>query len=472
MDLFSYREEQERRMNAPLAVRMRPATLDELMGQEDIVGPGTLLRRAIEADRLTSVIFYGPPGVGKTTLARLIAGYTRSVFVTLSAVTAGIADLRRVVDDARERLGMYGQKTTLFLDEIHRFNKAQQDALLPHMEDGLIILIGATTENPYFEVNKALLSRSLVFALRPLTPEALKTIARRAIADKERGLGTMPLEVHEEALDHWVRYCEGDARRLLGALELAALTTAPDDRGRIVITLSVAEASIQRRAVVYDREGDAHYDTISAFIKSVRGSDPDAALLWLAKMLKAGEDPLFIARRLVILASEDIGNADPQGLVVATSAFQAVQWLGMPEGRIPLAQATTYLATAPKSNASYMALEKALAEVGQGLDLTVPRHLRDAHYGGAKALGHGEGYLYPHDYPGHWVKQSYLPQGMAPRRYYRPSDQGYEEQIARFMAARRKEGELSGKEKGEAGKSRGVGGPDGEEHHVEGSGTA
>ncbi|ADG05830.1 replication-associated recombination protein A [Kyrpidia tusciae] len=472
MDLFSYREEQERRVNAPLAVRMRPATLDELMGQEEIVGPGTLLRRAIEADRLTSVIFYGPPGVGKTTLARLIAGYTRSVFVTLSAVTAGIADLRRVVDDARDRLGMYGQKTTLFIDEIHRFNKAQQDALLPHMEDGLVILIGATTENPYFEVNKALLSRSLVFALRPLTPEALKTIARRAIADKERGLGTMPLEVHEEALDHWVRYCEGDARRLLGALELAALTTAPDDRGRIVITRSVAEASIQRRAVVYDREGDAHYDTISAFIKSVRGSDPDAALLWLAKMLKAGEDPLFIARRLVILASEDIGNADPQGLVVATSAFQAVQWLGMPEGRIPLAQATTYLATAPKSNASYMALEKALAEVGQGLDLTVPRHLRDAHYGGAKALGHGEGYLYPHDYPGHWVEQSYLPPGMAPRRYYRPSDQGYEEQIARFMAARRKEGELSGKEKGGAGTSQGEGRPDGEEHHVEGSGTA
>lgn len=438
MDLFSYQAEREKGANAPLAARMRPETLDELVGQEDVVGPGTLLRRAIEADRLMSAIFYGPPGTGKTTLARLIAKYTRSAFVTLNAVTAGVADVRRVVDEARERLGMYGQRTTLFIDEIHRFNKAQQDALLPHVEEGLIILIGATTENPYFEINKALLSRSQVFTLRPLSPAHLRQIAKRALTDPDRGLGALPLEVTEEALDHWIRFAEGDARRLLGALELAALTTPPDENGKIVLTREVAEASIQRRAVVYDRSGDSHYDTISAFIKSIRGSDPDAALLWLAKMLEAGEDPVFIARRLVILASEDVGNADPQGLVVATAAFQAVQWLGMPEGRIPLAQAVTYLACAPKSNASYMALEKALSDVRRGVSLTVPHHLRDANYPGARELGHGKGYRYPHDYPGHWVEQSYLPPGMKPPGYYRPSDQGYERIIRRRAAARRK----------------------------------
>jgi putative ATPase len=429
MDLFSYAHEMnDAQQMKPLAARLRPRTLDEVIGQEHILGPGKLLRRAIEADQLSSLIFYGPPGTGKTTLAKVIAGKTRSHFAELNAVTAGVSDIRRIVDEARERLLLNRQRTTLFIDEIHRFNKAQQDALLPYVEDGTIILIGATTENPFFEVNPALLSRSRIFPLHPLTEEQLRQVLQRALTDQELGLGELQVTIDPEAEEHLIRYADGDARRLLNALELAATTTPPGPDGRIVITLDVAVESIQRRAVRYDKSGDNHYDTISAFIKSIRGSDPDAALYWLARMLDAGEDPRFIARRLVIAASEDIGNADPQAVTVAVSCFQALELVGMPEGRIPLAQATTYLASAPKSNAAYCGINEALAAIQRDGHKPVPLHLRDRAYKGAAKLGHGEGYLYPHDYPGGHVPQQYLPDGVH-YTFYRPKPIGYEKQI-------------------------------------------
>ncbi|MBE3577495.1 MAG: replication-associated recombination protein A [Limnochordales bacterium] len=408
---------------------MRPRSLEEFVGQQEIVGPGRLLRRAIEADRLHSLIFYGPPGTGKTSLAHVIAGHTGAEFVTLNAVTAGVAELRAVIDAARQRRKMSGRRTIVLIDEIHRFNRAQQDALLPAVEDGTIILIGATTENPFFAVNAPLLSRAQIFRLRPLNREEMREILSRAIRDPERGLGKLPLKVEPEAIDHWIEVAAGDARRALNALELAALTTPPQEDGLIHISLQIAEDSIQQRVLQYDRQGDNHYDTISAYIKSLRGSDPDAALHYLVRMLEAGEDPLFIARRLMIQAAEDVGNADPQALLVAVAAAQAVERLGLPEGAIPLAQATIYVACAPKSNASYLALARAREDVQKGLVGPIPAHLRDAHYPGAERLGHGKGYLYPHDFPGHFVVQQYLPDILRGRRYYHPSENGLEAEI-------------------------------------------
>ena len=365
-----------------------------------------------------SLILFGPPGCGKTTLAEVIAKVTKAAFVTLNAVSSGVADIRRTVDEAKEAEAMYSRRTVVFIDEIHRFNKAQQDALLPHVEAGLVTLIGATTENPFINVNPALVSRSHIVRLSPLSPEALEALVERALRDDERGLGRMQATLDDDAKAWLVQCADGDARRALNALEMAAFAAAPDADGRVRITKADVESVLGRRLVLYDRNGDEHYDTISAFIKSVRGSDPDAAILWLAKMIHAGEDPRFIARRPMILASEDIGNADPQALSVAVAACHAVEQIGMPEGRIILAQATTYLATAPKSNASYNAINQALADIENGLPLHVPRHLRGSSYQGAKRLGHGEGYLYPHDYDGHYVEQDYWPEGVAPRTYY------------------------------------------------------
>jgi putative ATPase len=431
MDLFEYSRKDRMEKEAPLAVRMRPRTLDEYVGQEHVVGPGRLLRRAIEADRLGSIILWGPPGTGKTSLAAVIANSTESHFETISAVTAGVKELRELIAAAKNRRTMTGQRTILLVDEIHHFTKTQQDALLPHVEGGLITLIGITTENPYFEVIGALVSRSGVFRLEPLSEEEVALIVRRALSDAERGLGSRRVELEDEALAHLVRVAGGDARIALNALELAAETTEPDADGVIRVTLAVAEDSIQRRALLYDKDGDAHYDTISAFIKSLRGSDPDAALYWLAKMIYAGEDPRFIARRMIILASEDIGNADPQALTVATAAAQALEWVGLPEGQYNLAQAAIYLATAPKSNSSG-AYFKALADVEEEGIVEVPNHLKDASRDG-KALGHGQGYQYPHEYPGHFVRQQYLPDRLQGRRYYEPSDQGYEREIRKRL---------------------------------------
>jgi putative ATPase len=442
VDLFSYAHEEERSSgkskNQPLADRMRPRTLDEFVGQEHILGEGKLLRRAIEADRITSLIFHGPPGTGKTTLARIIARTTRTHFTDINAVTAGIADIRRVVEEAKQRSDMYEQGTTLFVDEIHRFNKAQQDALLPYVEDGTIRLIGATTENPFFEVNPALLSRSQLFQLHSLAPDALGEVMDKALQDKERGYGELQIRMDNEAREHLIHYAEGDSRRLLNALELATATTPREKDGSLHVTLEAAVDSIQRRAVRYDKSGDNHYDTISAFIKSIRGSDPDAALYWLARMIDAGEDPRFIARRLVIAASEDVGNGDPRGLQVAISAFQALELVGMPEGRIPLAQAVTYLASAPKSNAAYKGINQALQHVRQRGHGPVPLHLRDQSYKGAEKLGHGKGYLYPHDYPHSYVEQEYLPEGIK-ERFYRPKEIGYERHMKDYLRTIRKE---------------------------------
>ncbi len=410
---------------APLAARMRPRSLDEYIGQEHILGAGKLLRRAIEADRLSSLILFGPPGVGKTTLAEIIARATKSRFERLSGVESSVADLRRVIAAAVLRASR-GEKTTLFIDEIHRWNKAQQDVLLPDVERGTLRLIGATTHNPFFYINSPLVSRSQVFQLEPLTTANLVELQRRALADEERGFGTVKIEADADALEHLAITADGDGRKCLSALEIAVVTTPPNAEGIIHITRAIAEESIQKKAVVYDGDGDQHYDTISAFIKSIRGSDPDAALYWLAKMLHAGEDIRFIARRLVISASEDIGLADSQGIVVAISAQQAVEFIGMPEARIPLAHATVYLATAPKSNTAYVALDKAMEEVKTGVTLAVPRHLRDkSHKKAAKAFGH-EGYKYSHDYEGNYVPQAYLPEG---RRYYEPAEQGAEKRI-------------------------------------------
>jgi putative ATPase len=431
-DLFETGNEQAQAVipplegSAPLAARMRPNSLDEVVGQEHILGPGKLLRRAIEADRISSVLFYGPPGVGKTSLAQVIALSTRSKFERLSGVESTVADIRRVVASAANRSRTSGQRTILFVDEIHRFNKAQQDVLLPDVESGVIRLIGATTENPFFYVNSALVSRSQVFQLEPVQLDALIALMRRALADPERGLGKYKVETDEEALNHLAVTADGDARKCLNALEVSVLTTPADKAGVIHLTMAVAEESIQRKAVVYDGDGDQHYDTISAFIKSMRGSDPDAAIYWLAKMLYAGEDIRFIARRIVICASEDVGMADPQALVVAVAAQQAVEFTGMPEARIPLAHATVYVATAPKSNKAYEAIDAALADVKEGATLAVPPHLRDAHYKGSKKLGHGEGYKYAHDYEGGFVPQAYLPEG---RSYYKPTENGHERRV-------------------------------------------
>ncbi|MFO8059990.1 MAG: AAA family ATPase [Bacillota bacterium] len=429
MSIFDRHRDEKLRENAPLADRMRPRSLDEVVGQEHIIGEGKLLRRAIEADRLTSLILYGPPGSGKSTIAAVVARGTESHFVRLNAVMSGVADIRRVVKEAEDRLGAYGERTILFIDEVHRFNKAQQDALLPFVENGVVIFIGATTQNPHFEVIPPLVSRSRIFELSPLSEDDLREISRRALEDEERGLGAMNLAVEERALNHIVRVAAGDARSVLNALELAALTTAPDDEGVRRVTLEVAEESIQRRALQYDRDGDAHYDTISAFIKSMRGSDPDATLYWLARMIYAGEEPRFIARRLMVHAAEDVGMADPRALQVAAACAQAVERVGMPEGRIILAEAALYIATAPKSNSS-LAIDRALEDVRQGEGRGVPPHLQDASYKGASGLGRGEGYRYPHDHPDHWVQQQYMPEGMEDRRYYEPSDQGYEQRIA------------------------------------------
>lgn len=415
--------------HAPLADRMRPRTLDEFVGQEHIVGPGRLLRRAIETDRLSSIILYGPPGTGKTTLARIIASTTSAEFVQINAVTAGVADIRKAVADAKERMALHRKRTIVFIDEIHRFNRAQQDALLPYVEDGTVILIGATTENPFFEVNAPLVSRSRIFRLEALSKDNLKRILIRAATDEERGLGKMNLEIDPDALDHLADVANGDARVALSALELAALSTPPGEDGKIHITLDVAQESIQRRAIQYDKSGDNHYDVVSAFIKSMRGSDPDAAVYWLARMLEAGEDPRFIARRIVIHAAEDVGMADPHALLVATAAAQAVEFVGMPEARIPLAEAAIYIACAPKSNAAKMAIDKAIDDVRNEVTSPVPIHLRDASYKGAERLGHGKGYKYPHDFPGGYVPQQYLPDNLVGRRYYEPSANGLEAKI-------------------------------------------
>ncbi len=405
---------------------MRPRSIDEYVGQEHILGKGKLLRRALEADRISSILLFGPPGTGKTTLAQIIAHSTQSRFERLSGVESNVADIRRVIASAGNRLKNSGAKTILFIDEIHRFNKAQQDVLLPDVENGTIRLIGATTHNPFFYVNSPLVSRSQVFQLEPITPPHLVALQRRALADKEHGLGNLNIKADDAALEHLATVADGDARKCLNALEIGAVTTPPGQDGVVHLTRAVAEESIQRKAVVYDGDGDQHYDTISAFIKSMRGSDPDAVLYWLAKMLYAGEDIRFIARRIVICAAEDIGLADPQALVVAVAAQQAVEFVGLPEARIPLAEAAVYLATAPKSNRAYEGINKALEEVKTGVTLAVPKHLRDAHHKkSAKALGH-EGYKYAHDYEGGYVPQAYIPEG---RRYYEPTENGYERRV-------------------------------------------
>jgi len=440
MDLFEYNLQKRGTQNAPLAARMRPTTLEEFVGQEQIVGKDKLLYRAIKGDRLGSLIFYGPPGTGKTTLAKIIANTTKSEFVQINATTAGIKDIKDTVTAAKERLGMFGKKTILFIDEIHRFNKTQQDTLLPHVEDGTLVLIGATTENPYFEVNRALVSRSVIFSLEPLRQKDIASLLRRALADEEKGLGSYHAKMDEDALDFLSNTANGDARAALNALELAVLTTDPDDDGMIHITLSVAEDCIQRRALQYDKGGDNHYDTISAFIKSMRGSDPDAALYYLAKMIYAGEDPKFIARRVVICAAEDVGNADPHALQVAVSAMQAVNFIGMPEGRIPLAQAVTYVSCAPKSNAAYLGIDKALADVRNVQIKGVPPHLRDGHYSGSHDLGNAIGYKYAHDYPNHYVEQQYLPDELVGTVYYDMSNNGVERRMKEHM--KRLKGEL------------------------------
>ncbi|GBD10605.1 putative AAA domain-containing protein [bacterium HR23] len=432
-DLFASARQRAQEREAPLASRMRPRTLDEFVGQEHLVGPGRLLRRAIEQDAVPSMVLWGPPGSGKTTLAHLIARLTKSHFEPISAVSAGVADLRRIVEEAKERRGLYGQRTILFIDEIHRFNKAQQDAILPYVEDGTITLIGATTENPSFEVIAPLLSRCRVFTLNPLTDEQVKRIVQRALADTERGLGALKASLEEEAWSLLLAAASGDARVALNAVELAATAATPAPDGRRIITLPLIEEALQRRALRYDRAGDQHYDTISAFIKSLRGSDPDAAVYWLVRMLDAGEDPRFVARRMVIHAAEDVGLADPTALLVATAAAHAVEYVGMPEAQIPLAEAAIYIACAPKSNAVVRALARAREDVRTHTPEPVPAHLRDSSYPGAVRLGHGQGYRYPHDYPGGFVEQDYLPEGLRGRVYYEPTERGLEAEIRRRL---------------------------------------
>jgi putative ATPase len=432
MDLFDHAMQERLQHESPLADRMRPQTLDEIVGQDHIIGEGRLLRRAIQADRLfSSIILYGPPGTGKTTLARVISNLTKAHFENLSAVLAGVADLRRVIAEANDRRRLYQRRTILFIDEVHRWNKSQQDALLPHVETGLLTLIGATTQNPYFDVIKALVSRSRIFELNSLTERDINLIIQRALEDPERGYGKLDIVLEPDAMAHLMRMAGGDARNALNALELAVETTPPDKDGTIRINVEVAQESIQKRAVLYDKNDDAHYDTISAFIKSVRGSDPDAALYWLAKMLYAGEDPRFILRRLIVLAGEDIGLADPMGLVVANAAAQAFEYIGLPEGIFPITEATLYLATAPKSNSAF-AYHTALAEIEENGVGPVPIHLMDSSRD-AKGLGHGQGYDYPHDHEGHWTPQQYLPEKLLGKVFYHPSNQGYESQVGERM---------------------------------------
>ncbi|MFI3201871.1 MAG: replication-associated recombination protein A [Eubacteriales bacterium] len=432
MDVFNYMNQLKKEKESPLAARMRPTTLEEVVGQSHILGKDKLLYRAIQADKITSVIFYGPPGTGKTTLAKVIANTTSASFEQINATVAGKKDMEQVVKQAQETRGMYAQKTILFIDEIHRFNKSQQDYLLPFVEDGTIILIGATTENPYFEVNTALLSRSSIFELEPLQIEDLEELIRRAVFDEKKGLGTYGATISEEAIHFLAKTCGGDARYVLNAIELAVLTSQRDEQGQLHITIEIASECIQKKIIRYDKSGDNHYDTISAFIKSMRGSDPDAALYYLAKMLTAGEEVTFIARRIIICASEDVGNADPMALVVATNASLAVERIGMPEGQIILAQAVTYVASAPKSNAA-LGIFDAMREVQQSGNLAIPPHLQDAHYKGAAKLGHGVGYLYPHEYEEHYVKQQYLPYELSGREFYRPDGMGYEKKIKEHL---------------------------------------
>ena len=432
MDLFEYMRQQNMKDESPLASRLRPTTLDEVVGQQHIVGKDKLLYRAIKADKLSSIIFYGPPGTGKTTLAKVIANTTSAEFMQINATSAGKKDMEEVVAAAKNNQGMYGKKTILFIDEIHRFNKGQQDYLLPFVEDGTIILIGATTENPYFEVNPALLSRSVIFELKKLSTEDIRTLLLRAVNDTERGMGSYHAQMDDDALEFLADMANGDARAALTAIELGILTTDRSEDGIIHITLDVASECIQKRVINYDKTGDNHYDTISAFIKSMRGSDPDAAVYYLARMLYAGEDVRFTARRNMILASEDIGNADPQALQVAVAAAQAVERLGMPEARIVLAQAVTYMASAPKSNSAINAIDKAMRVVQETKTPPVPVHLQDAHYKSAGKLGHGKGYKYAHDYKNHYVKQQYLPDGLTGEVFYEPSENGYEQQIRAY----------------------------------------
>jgi putative ATPase len=469
MDLFSASRQKNLDRAAPLAVRMRPRTLEEFVGQRHFLGRGKLLRRMLEADRLTSVIFYGPPGTGKTTLAQLIATYTRSHFEQVNAAAVGVKEVRAILQAARERLGNSAQRTVLFLDEIHRFNRAQQDILLPDVEAGYVLLIGATTENPFFAINSPLVSRSQIFQFAPLSEEDIRSLIRRAVADEERGFGKVPIQIDPQAIDLWATMSDGDARRALMALEVAVLsmveegtkaqrhggtkgeqnTRAGTETGvessspsvpsclsasvpPLHITLDVAEQSIQRKAIVYDGTGDEHYDAASALIKSMRGSDPDATVYWVARMLEAGEDPRFIARRIAILASEDIGNADPRALLVAAAAYDVVEKIGMPEAQLTLSQAAIYMATAPKSNASAMAIWSAMSDVREGRTLPVPRHLKDTHYKGAGKLGHGKGYQYAHDFEGGFVRQDYLG---VDKTYYEPTDRGYEAEIAKRLSA-------------------------------------
>jgi putative ATPase len=469
MDLFGDVRRKNLARVAPLAVRMRPRTLDEFVGQQHFLAPGKLLRRMLEADRLTSVIFYGPPGTGKTTLAQLIAQYTRSHFEQVNAAGVGVKEVRAILDAAKERLGNSGERTVLFLDEIHRFNRAQQDILLGDVEAGYVILVGATTENPFFAVNSPLISRSQIFQFAPLSEDDIRTLLRRAIEDKERGYGNLPIRLDDDALNLWATMSDGDGRRALMALEVAVLslveegtkarrhegTTGEQEASAalrasvppIHITLDVAEQSIQRKAIVYDATGDEHYDAASALIKSMRGSDPDAAVYWVARMLEAGEDPRFVARRIAILASEDIGNADPQAIQVAAAAFDIVEKIGMPEAQITLSQAAIYMATAPKSNASYVAINKAMADVREGRTLPVPRHLKDTHYQGSSRLGHGKGYQYAHDFEGGHVEQDYLG---VDKSYYVPTDRGYEATIADYL---RRIGRLRGPADGQEGEA-------------------
>jgi len=432
MDLFDMQREAKMKREAPLAARMRPLSLSDFVGQEHIVGRNTLLYRAIQADKLRSIILYGPPGTGKTTLAQIIANTTKSEFVQLNATTSGIKDIKETVENAKALIGMTGRRTILFVDEIHRFNKSQQDGLLPHVEDGTVILVGATTENPYFEVNKALVSRSLIFQLKHLTKENILELMRRA-ADDDRGLGLHKLILHDDAAEFLADVANGDARAALNALELAALTTDADTNGQIIVDIAVAQACIQKRALNYDRDGDNHYDTISAFIKSMRGSDPDAALYYLARMLYAGENVRFIARRIVICAAEDVGNADPHALMLATSAMQAADFVGLPEAQIILSQAVAYIACAPKSNSS-LGIFAAMEDVKNKRISGIPNHLKDAHYQNAKDLGNGVDYDYPHAHPGHYIPQQYLPDELLGTEYYKPSENGVEKKIKESLA--------------------------------------
>lgn len=441
MDLFEYMRSTSLEKESPLAARMRPRTLDEVVGQEHIIGKDKLLYRAIKADKISSVIFYGPPGTGKTTLARVIANTTSAEFTQINATVAGKKDMEEVVKKAKDLQGMYGKRTILFIDEIHRFNKGQQDYLLPFVEDGTLILIGATTENPYFEVNGALISRSIIFELKPIPMEAVKELIRKAVYDTDRGMGAYDAVIEEEALDFLADISGGDARHALNAVELGIMTTDRSQDGKIHITFEVAQECIQKRAVRYDKSGDNHYDTISAFIKSMRGSDPDAAVYYLARMLYAGEEVAFIARRIMICAAEDVGNADPNALVVATNASLAVERIGMPEAQIILAQAAAFVACAPKSNAACNAIFEAMATVEETGSLPIPAHLQDVHYKGAAKLGHGIGYKYAHDYPNHYVKQQYLPYELDGKEFYRPTDNGYEKKIREHMKRLREEAE-------------------------------